>query len=108
MFSNYEIRTNVACWDEKWVSAPNPLEFIDFSLNVNTVVLKALHHPPFRKPPGEEGGTSYDQGYREPTTKSFFQLCPSTNFTHSRHRHEHSLLQPISALPGYYADRDRR
>ena len=35
MFSNYEIRTNVACWDEKWVSASNSLDSPTSSTGVN-------------------------------------------------------------------------
>lgn len=58
MFSNYEIRTNIASWDEKWVSGPtyHPV------LHANAVALKALHHPSFRKSPEAEKGSSWERG----------------------------------------------
>jgi hypothetical protein len=62
MFSNYEIRTNVACWDEKWVSAPNSLDSSISTLVLTLLFLKALHHPSFRKPPDKEEGATWDRG----------------------------------------------
>jgi len=62
MFSNYEIRTNIASWDGKWVSAPNSHGFIGIGLGVNIIVLTALHHPPFRESSNKEKGPGWDQG----------------------------------------------
>ena len=63
MFSNYEIRTNVACWDEKWVSVLNDYSYLLTLVPVLTPpISKDLHHPSLRQSSEKEKGPSRDQG----------------------------------------------
>jgi len=62
MFANYEIRTNVASWDEKWVSVLNDHSYSLTLVPVLTPPIpKALYHPSLRES-SEKGKGSSDQG----------------------------------------------